>query len=276
MTHSASFHRSYDLADLYFAVEQAASETLFPGFQFVQDQERVIYLPASKKVLHFCSKGYRLVPNRQIMEPIHDALTQRYGEAGFDTQVQHFDHRKFYVSFVVRAVEWEIAPGDVLHPSLEIRNSYDGSLKFSLARGCFRPRSTAHLMAFDEPVAGEKKHSQRHGPRPSVKAIDALEKKESLLATLQALHAVRLDPAQVTAWAGEVLQQTPYPRRLITDAAHQLYAESDAWGSPLSAWLFYCAFNEILYRADISMHPEFRARIDAGLLAWIQRKVLEG
>lgn len=266
------FIRSHNLEDICFAVEQVASDTLFPGFEFVQDKEKVIYLPATKRVLHFCSEGYRLVPNQQLILPIRDALTARYGSDAFDVRIQYFDDRKFYVSFVLSVLALNAAPGDFVHPTLEIRNSYDGSLKFSMMRGFFRRRGESHLMAFDQVIAGEKKHSHRAGPRPSVRAIDELEKSHSALSLFRELNSVPLEPATVTSWAGLIAAKTAYPRRLVTDAAHHLYAESEAYAVGLSAWLLYCAFNAVLNRADISMHPEFRARIDGDVLNLIRKE----
>lgn len=272
MTSKTRFSRGNDLEEICFAVEQVASSSLFPGFEFVKDKEKVIYLPASKKVLHFCSEGYRLVANQQWVLPIRDALVKRYGPDAFDVRIQQFDERKFYISFVL--IDWalRVSTDDVIHPTLEIRNSYDGSLKFSMMRGFFRSWGESHLMAFDRSVAVDKKHSHRSGPRPPVQAVEELENNQTQLNAFRELNTIPLDTAKVTHWAGLVGRKTAYPRRLVTDAAHHLYADCEARGLPLSAWLFYCAFNQVLNRAAISMHPEFRARIDEGVLALIHRE----
>lgn len=273
MAQTEQIKQSFDLEEILFDVRQIASNELFPGYAFVQDKERAILLPDQKKVLHFCSEGYRLISNREILVPIWQALVDRYGEANLDIRILNFDDRKFYVSFIIKAIAFAFAPGDSGHPTLEVSNSYDGSLKFSLAQGFFRLRGTANLMAFQQVLAGIRKHSNRYGPRFSEKALELLDQPKQWQDQFQELVSAQLASTDITKLADAISQQTHFPKRIISEAAHQVYSDSKDMGLPLSAWTCYSGFNYVLNTASIRMHPEFRGRVDLQVLDTIRKWV---
>ena len=263
-----------DVAEIFFPVEKIACNELFSGFTFVHDKEQAIYLPEKKKIVHLCSDGYQLVSNENLISPIYQELLNEYGNSGVGVRILNFDDRKFYTSFMLITMEEMIARGDRIIPSLEIRNSYDGSMKFSLSLGFWRNQTETPLMGFSHPLTREKKHSHKYHPGLGKQRLENLES-----AVLEESEKFRqmarypLSVGDISRIAERIRKQTEYPRRLLNDGPLAMYREAQRQNSEPNLWLFYNGFNQVLYQADIQMHREFRERIDQQIGKIISREL---
>jgi hypothetical protein len=263
-----------DVAEIFFPVEKIPCAELFQGFDFVKGKDHAIFLATQNKIVHFCSDNYQLVSNRELISPILEDLEEVYGLASIRPQSLSIDDRKFYTSLKIQDQEELIVRNDRIHPSIEIRNSYDGSMKFSLSMGFWRTQTLTPLMGFALSIAEEKKHSNKyHGEldRKNLKDLTNFFLAEAEKFRQMARYPLTLgDISRITE---RVRKKTEYPKRLINDGALEMYREAQAQQSEPNLWLLYNGFNQVFYHADIQMHWEFRERIGRQLVKVLIREI---
>ena len=263
-----------DVAEIFFPVEKIACRELFQGFDFVKDKDHAIFLPEQNKIVHFCSEGYQLVSNRELICPILDDVSQVYRSSGIAAQSISLDDRKFYTSLRIHNQEELIARGDHIHPGIEIRNSYDGSMKFSLTMGFWRTQTLTPLLGYGQTIAEEKKHSNKyHGEldRKNLKDLSEIFLSESEKFRQMARYSLTF--GDITRITELIKKKTEYPKRLIHEGPLAMYQEVQSQQTEPNLWLLYNGFNYTLYHADIQMHGEFRERIGRQVVKIISREI---
>jgi len=148
------------LNDILEPIEVLDTKYLFPQFKFAHMGEKALFLPSKNMVLGFVSKGYKVVQNKDVFIPIYESLIDKYGEQNITTSVSSFNDVKHYVSFEVLDRPLALQKGDLLNPTINVQNSYDGSLRFSLNLGIQRLICGNGLKAFESHISFQKKHTQ--------------------------------------------------------------------------------------------------------------------
>jgi hypothetical protein len=243
-----TFKDNTSLESLYFNVENLNSNE-FLTRNFTEGKERTIYIPEKDKVVHLCSEDYTLIPNEQLFEPIRAELTRRYGETGFEVNARNIDDRKFYVKFTIKTIQENVQVGDIISPSLEIRNSYDGSLSFGISVGYHRLICTNGLMAFSEAISLNKKH--RNIEVIPSQLLKFLEQVDIPMARFKKLTDRRLTSKELDELRESIRKRTQFPKRLIGASEGVLLREQNLLSSEVTGWLAYNAYNNLLNHADI-------------------------
>ncbi|MFK7979289.1 MAG: DUF932 domain-containing protein [Saprospiraceae bacterium] len=262
-----------ELNDILFSAEVKETSDFFGGKEFASNLSHCVYLPQKDKVVQLCGGSYELVHNRKIILPIYDKMRSIFGERGFKTEIDSFDDRRFYVRFIVDGDIHSIIKGDDICPTVEIRNSYDGTVKQTVGMGYNRLICENGLMAFTEDFTVSVKHSKKAGMidlQPIYKKLENVEVKLEQFKRLsdrvvtpdeliKIIHAVKASPS------------IKYPRKMIEPA--KLIAEKEALQlkTDLNAWLVYNGFNNPLNHFETKLLPEEISKIDSRVLRTIEK-----
>ena len=261
------------LNDILFSAEIKETKDFFGGKEFANNLSHCVYLPEKDKVVQLCGGSYELVHNRKIILPIYDKMRSIFGERGFKTEIDSFDDRKFYVRFIVDGNIHTILNGDDICPTVEIKNSYDGTVKQTIGLGYNRLICENGLMAFTEDFTVSVKHSKKAGMIDLQPIYKKLENIEVKLDQFKKLSDRVVTPDELTKII-HTIKTTPnikYPRKMIEPA--RLIAEKEALQlkTDLTAWLVYNGFNNPLNHFETKLLPEEISKIDSRVLRTIEK-----
>ncbi len=108
-----------------------------PNGEIVPDKKAVIDVETEEYVATVGS-GYNVIPNRDVFTQFANVL-QNSSLDTTDMKVRStFSKIRTYVQFTFPAHQVEVREGDITELQIVARNSYDGSLRFSLEIGGFR------------------------------------------------------------------------------------------------------------------------------------------
>ena len=261
------------LNDILFSAEIKETSDFFEGKEFANNLSHCVYLPQKDKVVQLCGGSYELVHNRKIILPIYDKMRSVFGESGFKTEIDSFDDRKFYVRFIVDGHIHTILKGDDICPTVEIRNSYDGTVKQTIGMGYNRLICENGLMAFTEDFTVSVKHSKKAGMIDLQPIYKKLENIEVKLEQFKRLSDRVVTPDELTKiiHAVKASPNIKYPRKMIEPA--KLIAEKEALQlqTDLNAWLVYNGFNNPLNHFETKLLPEEISKIDSRVLRTIEK-----
>ena len=261
------------LNDILFSAEIKETKDFFNGKDFANNLSHCVYLPKQDKVVQLCGNSYELVHNRKIIVPIYEKMVNIFGERGFRTEIDSFDDRKFYVRFIVDGDIHTILKGDDICPTVEIKNSYDGTVKQTIGMGYNRLICKNGLMAFTEDFTVSVKHSKKSGMIDLQPVYKKLENIEVKLGQFKKLSDRVVTPDELTKII-TTIKTTPnikYPRKMIEPA--RLIAEKEALQlkTDLNAWLVYNGFNNPLNHFETKLLPEEISKIDSKVLQSIEK-----
>jgi len=261
------------LNDILFSAEIKETNEFFGGKEFANNLSHCVYLPQKDKVVQLCGGSYELVHNRKIILPIYDKMKSIFGERGFKTEIDSFDDRKFYVRFIVDGHIHTILKGDEICPTVEIKNSYDGTVKQTVGMGYNRLICENGLMAFTEDFTVSVKHSKKAGMIDLQPIYKKLENIEVKLEQFKKLSDRVVTPDELTKiiHAVKASPSIKYPRKMIQPA--RLIAEKEALQlkTDLNAWLVYNGFNNPLNHFETKLLPEEISKIDSRVLRTIEK-----
>ena len=256
------------LEKIYFPVEKASARTLFPGYSFPSGKDTVVYTPTGNRILNVCSSGYKLISNESLFSPIYEDLAARFGHDMIEVKVKNVDNRKFYVSLIIKNQPYQVQKGDIVNPTIELQNSYDGTLKFGLAIGFQRVVCTNGMMAFEQAAMQKSKHFS--GSVDLERMYLMLEGVDSQLERFKKLTERRLTPKEIEEITLQIKEHTKFPPLLLPQVSEVIAREQIKLNAEPTSWLLYHGFNNRLNHADIKMHQEFKARIDLEVLEIIE------
>lgn len=257
-----------ELQKIYFPVEKLNASSLFPDYRFPRGKDTIIYNPDEKRILNVCSKDYSLVSNQSLFAPIYENLVTRFGTSMIDVSVKTVDSKKFYVTMVLNNQPYQIQPGDIVKPTIELANSYDGTLKFSFSIGFYRVICSNGMMGFEKQAMQQQKHF--NGQADLTKLFSMLDDVDAQLGRFKKLAERRLTSLEIEELTLQINEKTSYPPSLIKEVPEVLSKEREILNVEPTSWLLYHAFNNRLNHADIKMHREFRARIDHDVLQIVE------
>ena len=261
------------LDDILFSAEVKETREYFDNTDFASNLSHCVFLPKKDKVVQLCGGSYELVHNRKLILPVYEKMVSIFGERGFTSEIESFDDRRFYVKFIVNGNIHTILKGDDICPTVEIRNSYDGTIKQTVGMGYNRLVCENGLMAFTEDITLSVKHSKKAGMidlRPIYKKLENVEVK---LEQFKKLSDRVVTPDELTRII-HAIKTTPsikYPKKMIEPA--RLIAEKEALQlqTDLNAWLVYNGFNNPLNHFDTKLLPEEVSKIDSRVLKTIEK-----
>ncbi len=265
--------RHDDLNEILFSAEILEAREYFDYKDFASNITHCVYLPEQIKVVQFCSNSYELVHNRKLILPVYEKMVSIFGEYGFTSEIESFDDRRFYVKFIVDSNIHSVIKGDNVCPTVEITNSYDGTVKQSVGLGYNRLICQNGLMAFTEDFTVSVKHSKKKGMIDLQPIYKKLENIEVKLEQFKRLSERRVTPDELSRII-KIIKTTPsikYPRKMIEPA--KLIAEKEALQlkTPLNAWLVYNGFNNPLNNFETKLMPEEVSKIDSKVLRTIEK-----
>ena len=263
--------RKSKLSDLFFPVEVVAKTELFgKEFSFAKGREQAVFLPEKKKVVNDCSKEYVLTTNEDLFLPVYEQLISRYGEGGLDVQLENMDDRRFFVRFLIKNLCFEAQGGDTVVLSVNVQNSYDGSMKKRFSLGYFRKICRNGLFAFSQIIQEEKKHSSFVMPNMK-RLFDSLEMMEERQRVFAGLTERVLSPAELAALVVDVKEKVPrFPKKFLHEVPIRLYKEAEKLSLEPNAFLAYNGFNYVLNHGDMLLQPEMREKVDGQVLKLVE------
>jgi len=100
---------------------------------------KAIVNPDNGKTFAIVSKNYKLVKHEQAIETVLSAVKEAPEFGKFTTDINIIDDgRKMTAELKFHETKFEIANGDFINPTINIRNSYDCSWKYVVMFGAFR------------------------------------------------------------------------------------------------------------------------------------------
>ena len=257
-----------DLNAIFFPVEKDKSSYLFKGFQFARGISHTIYRPGIFKVLNHCSGDYCLNSNESLIMPVYEQMIKRYGENAITVKVRNIEDKKFYVSLIINTTLHKVQAGDMVNPTVEIQNSYDGSLRSRVAMGYNRVICTNGMMAFTKEMQVMKKHVS--GEIQIGNLSPFFGKIDNQIANFTKLTDRRLTPKEMKLLMDRIKTHTSFPKGLLKEVPETIAREQQRLDVPLNLWMLYNGFNYQLNHADTKKPPEFRGKIDREVLGQIE------
>lgn len=151
-------HNHQKVEEIFFPIVKLPSVDLFSDTQFASDLSHAIYIPEQNKTVHMCSESYDLIENEQLVGPVLDRLDEVFGPDGYQIKVRSYDQRKFYISCRVNQDLYQVMKDDMVCPTIEIKNSYDGTIQQSVSLSFYRLVCDNGLMGFSHAYALNRKH----------------------------------------------------------------------------------------------------------------------
>ncbi|MEM6338969.1 MAG: DUF932 domain-containing protein [Pseudomonadota bacterium] len=264
-------HTSID--DIIFPVAKKASGDLLLTANFATDLEYCVHLEQQNKITQFCGNNYQLIKNEDLFLPVHDKLVSVFGSSGFDTKVESYDDRRFYVEFEVRNSIFEVIDKDELCPVIRMRNSYDGWLKQSVSFGYNRLICTNGLTAFDEEMSFSKKHHKLSGLLDLNKVLEQIETIEIKIERFKKLTDRVVTPQELETILKTVKESKSikYPAKMLQSAKYIAQKEAAKLQTEMNAWLVYNGLNYPLNHHETKLLPEEASKIDSKVLASIEK-----
>ncbi|WKN46410.1 DUF932 domain-containing protein [Tunicatimonas pelagia] len=266
------YHSSLD--EICFPVDKRPVADLFPDYDFADDLTHAVYRTdeTATKILQLCPDSYELIPNEKLLAPLVEGLDHRFGSEGYEALIRSYDDRRFYLSFTIKE-EYSIAKKDKLRPRIEIRNSYDGSMRQTVSLSFYRLICSNGMMGMSEVIASSTKH--RTGAQlPDYELVfDELEDISYRVERFKRMTDRRVTPDELEEIT-EIIRkrkQLKYPAILVDQAPIIAEKEAAQLGVPLNSWLVYNGFNHALYHSRGKLLPDERERIDRNVLRTMQQ-----
>ena len=273
------------LENIMFPVEVRPVQSYF-GHEvaFGQQLSTVVLAPSLNegrgKVLNLAGSAYAVERNEDFFGRLIEQTRSNFGD-NLTIKVRAEDDRRFWVSLLLEdhafAVGQATSKKDFLTPSIEMQNSYDGSLCRRTALGYWRQVCTNGLMAFSSVTFDDSTRHTKHMPKLDLSggafqdAFHALTKGGEL----STLTDRRLFQHEIEAIIEDLKADktsTAFPKRLIDDVQERMLTECEQLGVEPTAWLLYNGFNFMLNHSEkIGLRTDVKEVIDRKVLSLITR-----
>jgi hypothetical protein len=261
--------QSLTLTDLLFDVKLVNTEEAF-GMKANNDVSKAVIanIKGENKILNVCSEKYCLVPNNEIFLPIEMALTEK--GIKYEAKYNMVDNSKFYADYIIKEESMKISDGfnDTVYPKISVTHSYNGLLKYKISVGYFRMVCSNGLVIpikdYENNFAKMGKHTEKLN-NTLHEFFMVFERFLNDTTTIGKEFQKLNDKVvfNISDRLNSVAEKTAYPVRLVDVANEIINKELTKYETPKTDLLIYNGMNEALMTADISMHPEFRTKIDS-------------
>lgn len=252
------------LEGCFFPVKKVPVQDVLPGYETLSGLSHLVIAQPDKKrkiIVNSCSEDYKLVPNREIIEPLADSL-----HANFKVKVSNVslgDYARTIVDLVLVPNKLAILEKDDIYGRVRLTNSYDGKIKFSYSYGFYRlicsnglsiPISeSTHFKSLH--VVGEKMELDKLTDKVLRDTQGFIKNSKELSSVFHELADFTHTEASAQKRIAEVLEFTDYPKKTAQIAEERLRKEH-SMGFPLSDYLIYNALNFGLHN-----NPESRMQL---------------
>ena len=265
------------LKSLLKPVRKVAMAELLPNIAFVPQKSHAILVDTGngEKMVNTCSKGYHLVPNQDIINPLLETFEGH--DLDFITS-SRLDSR-FSLDVVFKDIEHELPGGDKIHPKLKMFNSYDGRWKYQFYMGFFRMICSNGLVV---PIEGfaDKNTSLKMRHTPSLEEhVDKARLSDMLEAfkenvkdfTKPYLNLQKQKVDNIEERVKEVINETKFPTRQIETVLERVALEMDEIGAKkANDWLIYNGFNfQLNHNSEIKTDAFKKEKIDQQVLTFL-------
>lgn len=263
------------MKELFQNVRKVALTDILP--KYLTNPEKsfgiVTDTPQGPKIVNFCSDDYTVVPNKEIYDPLIEALEKIYKKI----EVSYSCHKDaiFNISFNFLGKAEKLADKDVLTPRMTIRNSYNGKVKYSIQWGIYRLVCSNGLSV---PVDGTHKNLILMHTPGAGEGI-ALEKTLGGLENFIAVFHELIEPYELLKESPvgdiryrieDVVEATGFPARQIDEAVEQATKEMSKLKLNASDWIVYNALNyQLNHNTDIAMLDHKKQNLDAEVLNYL-------
>lgn len=255
--------------DFLVPVSKVPLSQILPGYQTTSPLSHAIVTGTGKErtIVNVCSKGYELLPNEKIFEPVLEAVSKNFD---VELKANSRNSSKFYLDMVIKDKSYKVLTKDIVVPRVRVMNSYDGSLKFSYQFGFFRMVCSNGLMA---PIKEKSTlFKSMHTPR-IITQVDRLlestveftEHAQEFVEAFKSMADKKLSMEEATQLIDSIVKNTKAPSKRKENMMERLAIESKM-GLPISNWLVYNAINYELNHSKSNMAPHKKDKVDAEVL----------
>lgn len=260
------------LHPLCFPVQSVSPESIFPEHSFASNLRQVIYRPDKKKVVAFAGGDYQILQNHELILEVTDFMDRLFGREGYRVMGNVVDDRKFYASFIGDKSLYEITRDDSICPMVEIRNSYDGSMKRSVSLSFYRQICSNGMHGFSKAFEISERHNGS-GRRINLDKIEReLESIGEKINRFKAMTDRQITPDEMSELLERIEKNKGlgYPKKSLREVPMIVLSEKEQLGTPLNSWLLYNGLNNALFKAESKKPHEERVKIDANVLRLVE------
>lgn len=260
-----------EIKKLYFPVEKFDSKDLF-NYDFPNKFSNVIMRQDTNEVIHMCSSQYNLISNESLFTPFVDELYKRFDGEDIKAKINNRDNNRFNVSLILDNTKYDIKKGDIICPTIELKNSYNGSTSFGVAIGFHRVICSNGMMGFNKEFHITKRHKSKEGTTFDFSVIwQKLDEVEEQLNRFRKLSERRLTGIELEEIKKQITEKTLFPKRELENIQSIINREMIQLNQfDQTAWLTYHGYNNVLNHAENEIHQEVKQKIDAEIVSIIE------
>ncbi len=232
------FRELYDEV-VHVPVKEVCSEREFPD-----RLSHAVYIPSKNKIVNITGKSYKLMTNRQLIEPIYNQLVEIYGKGGIKVHNTNYDDCFFISQMEVSSLMME----DGNKVKVMVENSYDSSYRYRVSVFLEKPTSEDNgYWAFGL----EMVTSHKHVKNSNYEIEDLQEKIKSISEVYEMMNSLRehkLQKDSVMGFFEQIIEQpiASLSKRSIK-TVQELYEKNlEETGLDHNLFSLYTCFNEVI------------------------------
>ena len=248
---------------LYSPVSKVDMKELLPGYDFTRRHSHAIIIEPEKGkpiLVNSCSKGYYLQSNIEVIKPFQEALASQFDT---DLKIRIYQNAVFFVDVILKGNEFKVN-GDIILPRIQLINSYNGKLKFSIRCGFYRqfcsngmvvPVQLDGVTTTDFFIKG--RHTESLGAKANVEKLlhiadSFIDAGKKMLSPYKILGTTKV-PGGITDLENtikEISKKTKFPIKQASEVLARVNLELTELNIPLNYWVLYNGFNYQLNHND--------------------------
>jgi len=266
--------QKHPLDPIYFPVRKVEASALYQNgdnFEFDPSLSHLIIaeMPNGKsRVINACSKDYGLFTNREVFEPIYQAMVDK-----FDTEVRAYNwgFNRVGVEFIIKDKTIPFDKG-TLFSKVKIYNSYDSSVRYQAFMEIWRKECDNGLCL---PVANMQPYQKNllhtEGSRSEVEAITGIAEKfvqdfKGVVELYKPLKEAKRSKEEALEIMEGLRETTDLPKAALESAIQRLDVEIGELKMPLNDFLIYNCVNYGIYNADLALRDHKKQKLDHQIL----------
>jgi hypothetical protein len=219
----------------------------FINHRNVPKRYKALINPDTEELYSIMGNGYKTLSHQEAFEMVLNA-TESFPEYGKPIVTTKFfkDGARMKASLRFPEVEVDVK-GDKINPNIDIWNSYDGGLQFSLIQGAFRLICTNGMVIGEKFLEVHKKHTQ--GFTFYIK--EELEKGMEAFSAQKGIWESWINKRIEAEEASKVIKELEFGKK-ETDELYKLIEVSsgltlmEAGQRTYEKWLFFCLITQFI------------------------------
>jgi hypothetical protein len=217
-----------------------------------------VYRKDQNKILHLASKDYRLITNQTLLKPIIESLESKNYDIKSQTYVEG---EKYYFYLNIHSKSFILDTDNSIIPSIEINNSYDGTLMATVALGFHHLDSNMPLLGLSNPFLNHKKHREELFNETLFSYEVILMYIEYFLSQktkFNFLFETYIEDQEKIALVKKIIKKSGLPALFTQVILNQIQDKNKPSNRP---WDIYFAFNSLLNQNPLKMPMHQKHRI---------------